>query len=838
VFPSLAHSLTRLVSSSVVNDQLIVENTYLSLLSASLAASVVVGQNKLQILHSSDNESSFQDPNTLEEKVIHYSALVDGLQQLAASEGIPSLHLTAGDHSIPGPFYEASAEVDEYGQRGLADIDIFNAFPNLANGFGNHEFDGGIDDISYMIAAANYPMLAVNLDFSNAVLAPESPPLQIGEDAGPCADNAGSIVKSCHLPAGANLTVGLIGRAPFDFFNVLEAGAVPGVDFVGGRDPDTQQPLESAVPMVLEQVDLLTAQGASVIILLDHAQDFTGDPLSTELLRGIDVIITAGSTGFMAASEPNGPFNFLRDGDMGENDYPTVRQDSEGKTVLIVNTDQLYAYIGQLIVEFDDAGDVVGYDDMRSGPIATTPEAIELLRAELGVDTLEPIPAVREALDLLQQTPTITQGFQEIGSTATPLNGARGDVRGRETNLGRVAADSTLWEANTYASANGLPAVDIALKNGGGIRDSIVGPSIIRLTIEAALAFDNNLALVELTAPQLIATMENAVSRVPATDGRFPQIAGMYVEFDISVPGVESAESLETPTRVKTLTVSRADGTEDTVIMDFMAMGDLSRTFVMATNSFLLTGGDGYASLTVGIPLGETELGEQDILESYIVEELGGTVDMEDPPADPRVELGCRSIAEIALAAGNFNILYELVLAAGLGDAISVPGPLTLLAPTDDAFAKLPEGTVDALKADPVALAGILTYHVAGGEVLSSDLTDGQTLIMLNQKTVTVSITEDMVMMNDAMVISADVLACNGVIHVLDTVLIPTAAETSDAPTPADGGGGGGGSEAPTGEDMDMDPPTSAPTPSAATAATGVGPFVAAAMGFLTTLLL
>jgi len=93
----------------------------------------------LQILHSSDQESSFQDPNTLEEKIIYYSALVQGLQQLAAQEHIPSLHLTAGDHTIPGPFYLASTEIPAYNQSGLGDIAIYNAFPNLANGMGNHE---------------------------------------------------------------------------------------------------------------------------------------------------------------------------------------------------------------------------------------------------------------------------------------------------------------------------------------------------------------------------------------------------------------------------------------------------------------------------------------------------------------------------------------------------------------------------------------------------------------------------------------------------------------------------------------------------------------------------
>lgn len=234
----------------------------------------------LQILHSSDNESSFQDPNTLEEKVIYYSALVRGLQMQAMQEGIPSIHLTVGDHTLPGPFYGASAQVDELGNvPGLGDIAMFNAYPNLANGLGNHEFDGGINDIARMINAANYPFLSVNLDLSQAELEPGTPPIEIAPNDDnvvvPCQDIAGQVAKSCYLTLNDGNTttlIGLIGRSPNDFFQIVETTAVPGVDFVGGRNPEDNTPLLSAVPMVLEQVDLLQAQGVDIIILLDHAQ--------------------------------------------------------------------------------------------------------------------------------------------------------------------------------------------------------------------------------------------------------------------------------------------------------------------------------------------------------------------------------------------------------------------------------------------------------------------------------------------------------------------------------------------------------------------------------------
>jgi len=229
------------------------------------------------------------------------------------------------------------------------------------------------------------------------------------------------------------------------------------------------------------------------------------------------------------------------------------------------------------------------------------------------------------------------EAFETVGETIVPLNGDRVDVRGRETNLARVVTDSTLWGGNQYAEANDLPAIDVALKNGGGIRDSILGPNVIRLTIRAALAFDNLLSLVEVTGSQLLAAMENSISRVPAADGRFPQVANIVMVYDANKTGVEGMEELDTPSRIETLVVTRANGTEDTLVSNFEAVGDLGRTFTLATNSFLLTGGDGFSSFTVATVLGETDIGEQQILEDYIVKELAASVDVEDPPPDPRV---------------------------------------------------------------------------------------------------------------------------------------------------------------------------------------------------------
>ena len=129
-------------------------------------------------------------------------------------------------------------------------------------------------------------------------------------------------------------------------------------------------------------------------------------------------------------------------------------------------------------------------------------------------------------------------------------------------------------------------------------------------------------------------------------------------------------------------------------------------------------------------------------------------------------------IVDIAAGAGTFNTLVAAIQAAGLVDTLKGEGPFTVFAPTDEAFAALPEGTVEALLADIPTLTAILTYHVVPGAVLSTDLTDGMMAETVNGQSVTISLA-DGVQVNGANVITADIEASNGVIHVIDAVILP-----------------------------------------------------------------
>lgn len=130
-----------------------------------------------------------------------------------------------------------------------------------------------------------------------------------------------------------------------------------------------------------------------------------------------------------------------------------------------------------------------------------------------------------------------------------------------------------------------------------------------------------------------------------------------------------------------------------------------------------------------------------------------------------------KDIVDTAVAAGNFKTLVTAVQAAGLVDTLKGKGPFTVFAPTDEAFAKIPKADLDALLKDKEKLSAVLTYHVVSGQVLAKDVKAGEVATVQGS---TLSITTDGgVKVDGAKVVGTDVMASNGVIHVVDTVLLP-----------------------------------------------------------------
>lgn len=130
-------------------------------------------------------------------------------------------------------------------------------------------------------------------------------------------------------------------------------------------------------------------------------------------------------------------------------------------------------------------------------------------------------------------------------------------------------------------------------------------------------------------------------------------------------------------------------------------------------------------------------------------------------------------IVDTAVSAGSFKTLVKAVQAAGLVDTLKGPGPFTVFAPTDEAFAKLPAGTLESLLANPDQLKKVLTYHVVAGKVMASDVVKLKEAKTVQGSAAKIKVSGGNVMIDNAKVVKTDIACDNGVIHVIDTVILP-----------------------------------------------------------------
>ena len=132
-----------------------------------------------------------------------------------------------------------------------------------------------------------------------------------------------------------------------------------------------------------------------------------------------------------------------------------------------------------------------------------------------------------------------------------------------------------------------------------------------------------------------------------------------------------------------------------------------------------------------------------------------------------------KDIVDTAVAAGDFNTLVTAVKAAGLVETLKGEGPFTVFAPTDAAFAKVPTDTLNALLADRAALANVLTYHVVAGKVMAADVVKLSSAETVQGQAISIEVKDGKVYVNGAQVVTTDIKASNGVVHVIDAVILP-----------------------------------------------------------------
>jgi 2',3'-cyclic-nucleotide 2'-phosphodiesterase (5'-nucleotidase family) len=572
----------------------------------------------LQILHISDQEAGLQAPG----RMGNAAAIFDRLEDDATVDA--SITLSPGDAWIPGPFYAAEADPSIeaaleafYGVNlpsgaqisGRVSLAFLNAIEADAASFGNHEFDLGTNPINAIITpsgaypGAQFPYLSANLDFSADTAAiGGNLAARVTADGQEASAIKGRIAGTAVVTQGEE-KIGLVAATT----QILRSISSPGAVEVIGPDANDMPALAA---ILQPKIDALVAQGINKIVLMSHLQQYQLEEALVPLLKGVDVVIAAGSHALFADQD-----DILRPGDTPVEDYPIWTSDADGKDVLIVSTPNEFAYVGRLQVQFDANGDVVkgAFDSAKNGVIATTDEGVaSVYGADIGQAFAAGSKGAR--VDALADAVQAVIGAQDgttFGFADVFLDGKRIEVRRQETNLGNLTADANLAEARKTDAS-----VLVSIKNGGGIRDSIgsvvgtpvavEGPTlenpaagkeageVSQLDITNSLRFNNTLSLVTLTADGLLKVLEHGVSTLGAsnTPGQFPQVGGVNFSFDISRPPGD---------RIVNATIVDEDGNIlDVLARDGSLVGDAAREIRIVTLNFLAGGGDGYPFPTLG----------------------------------------------------------------------------------------------------------------------------------------------------------------------------------------------------------------------------------------------
>ncbi|MEX2500587.1 MAG: 5'-nucleotidase C-terminal domain-containing protein [Wenzhouxiangellaceae bacterium] len=557
---------------------------------------------QLQLLHFADVDGG----GTLAlEHVADFSALVASFR-----DGMPdnTVLISSGDNYILGPLYQASndpamAEVVGSPGVGRGEIAFLNAMGVDASAIGNHDLDGGPEEFAGIIQpdkdgwqGSQFPWLAANLDFySDAHLADLIS--TGGVDAG---EVSGRLARSVVLEIDGR-RIGVVGATTPNLDQITTTGEM-------GVLPAVADDMDALATVIQEPVDALAADGVNVIIVTAHMQQLRVEQALAERLEHVDVIIAGGSNTILA-----NPADQLHPGDVAVDDYPLVYRSPLDEPVLLVNTDGDFRYLGRLLLQFDADGviDLERLDSRRAGVWASKASLVR----NRGAEPMAEVVAIRDTFwRILEEKESHVLGY-----TDQFLDGRRSKVRTRETNLGRLTAEASLWLGRKLE-----PEAVLAVRNGGGIRAPIghmvVPPGsqdagairlkppaanrfrpeggISQLDLESALAFNGELIALTVTAGELFDIMEYAVSGIAPgeTPGWFPQFAGLRLSYDASRPGRRSGEPghgdinqgvSSTGERVRELAVVAPDGTTTELIHDGDWVGDAEQRFRIITLDFL-----------------------------------------------------------------------------------------------------------------------------------------------------------------------------------------------------------------------------------------------------------
>lgn len=589
---------------------------------------------ELTILHNNDGESRLREsfvplpgtpspgPDTTMPfaGVAYFASLVEQLKKEAThgrsdfgrrvDRGV--VMLSSGDNFLAGAEFAASLEngVPFY------DAVALRLVGYDAMAIGNHEFDFGPDVLADFIKGfrGSVPFLSANLDVS-------------GEPSLARLERRGHIASSTVVRERGE-KIGIIGATTPQLPNISSPRNV----LVG-----------EVAPAIQAEVDRLERRGVDKIILISHLQNIAEDQALAPLLSGIDVMIAGGGDELLA-----NPWNPLSPGDTPAQvagEYPLTGIDADGNELPIITTAGGYKYVGRLVVGFDDDGNVVEIDEEASGPVRVIG-----FDDGSGADDFVAGPDRRVQQKAVDPVNAFVAGLAAniLATSEVALDGTRPAIRQQETNLGNLTADSMLWQAQQSAASFGVDSPQIALQNGGGIRNESLIPAgpISELNTFQVLAFSNFVSVMEdLPAEHLKELLETSISALPGNNGRFGHWAGLSFEFDVTQPGrvIDSTTCAVASggegDRVQTITVA-GELIYDASLADPWVVDTETWTVDMATNDFTFRNGDCYDFR--GEPFTTVGVSYQQALANYLTAPggLNGVISAaqypETPPADPQ----------------------------------------------------------------------------------------------------------------------------------------------------------------------------------------------------------
>jgi 5'-nucleotidase / UDP-sugar diphosphatase len=443
-----------------------------------------------------------------------------------------------------GDVFQGTLWFNQY--EGLADLEFYNAMGYEAQAIGNHEFDKGPAPLAEYIKRAQFPVLSAN------IVADASTPIA-------------GLFKPWIVKEVGGQKIGIFGLTTEETPAIASPG--PGITFTNY--------IEAARKAVAE----LKAQGVNKIIALTHI-GITFDRELAKQVDGIQVIIGGHSHTPMGPmitpADPNRP-------------YPEVIASPSSKPVIMATDWEWGRWLGDLTVGFDANGDITSV-------VAAQPTEV--------LPSIEPNQGFEDRIKVLV-APLVGLRSKVVGEAAVALNGARADVRTKETNFGNLIADAMLEKGRSAGA-------QVALMNGGGIRASVDAGTITLGELLDVQPFGNQLSLVTLTGAQLKEALENGVSQIETVAGRFAQVSNMRYSFD---------PARAVGSRVTGVQIGDGKG-------GYSAL-DPAGSYRVATINFMLTGGDGYTVLAQGTNKLDTGLLDVDVTTDYVVAHS---------PVNPQVE--------------------------------------------------------------------------------------------------------------------------------------------------------------------------------------------------------